>query len=137
MRYLTVNSFFLSALIHLFCFSCIVFTFPVDKPPHKPKFIFLGSILKNYDIDNIYIEGKIKKESISGKDHICININSTAKPFYKENIGKPVLLKEFEQPEKIILKSTFESVKEKKQKKPEKEPLEIITAPYKPLKLDL
>ncbi len=53
-RYLPLQSLFLSIFIHLMIFSIFVFTFPVSSISFKPTLIFLGSILHEEDLTTLY-----------------------------------------------------------------------------------
>ncbi|MBU4333571.1 MAG: hypothetical protein KKD07_03925, partial [Candidatus Omnitrophica bacterium] len=47
------TSSLLSLFIHLLIIKTFIFVFPIVQESHKPKFVFLGSILKDNDISNI------------------------------------------------------------------------------------
>lgn len=49
---LIIKTLLISFAIHFIIFNLFTFTFPVKEPGHKPKIVFLGSILKTQNIEN-------------------------------------------------------------------------------------
>ena len=115
-RYLPIQSLFLSLLIHLTIFSVFVFTFPVYSASFKPTFVFLGSILQQEDMGTPRGQDGPAKEYASSVQDVLNAVNqelfnssqeAVGRPFGRLVERKPVFSKPLTTNEKATLKSTF------------------------------
>jgi len=137
--------FFTSLLIalscHLLIFSFSVIAFPIDPPPHKPKFFFLGPILKHRDVQHIISSNQPKAylpefgETTLDR-FIAHPLNPNKNPFAIQAIPKPTAQTMNMKPSKPMTKSTFETFEDKTLKSEqmiEEDELLQNIHPYQPL----
>ncbi len=146
-RFLVLTSFLIALLCHLFIFSYCIVVFPIDPETPKPKFFFLGSILKHSDIKQIAAKETASKNYI-GSNHHNLTANDAIhmqyeptdpnkNPFTIQAIRKPLTLQTVKSEEKVILKATFEASLEKdrpKEMRAKTSNQELDIRPYKPLR---
>jgi len=128
-----MKALFLSFLIHALIFSIFTFNFPVKPIPHKPKIIFLGSILKKNIITRPY---KNKTNILKSKNFINKKLEKNTSLFQTTTSPKPDLSKSINKNKKITQKMYFE-IPNKKQndKKTEKIDTILEKSVYIPFKL--
>lgn len=123
------TSLLLSIFFHLLVIKIFIFVFPIIQESHKPKLVFLGSILKNKDIDNISFNKpptQTKKASSEFAYHKTISTTSPyEKPFIKPRLQDASMAKE-----KLNTKITFEISSERTEPEPPEEKKEKMDEKY-------
>jgi hypothetical protein len=133
-------SLFISALCHLAVFMNFILVFPIVADGPKPKFFFLGPILKQIDIEKLSIppQNMIAQEhGVSRSNELSyVESNDQDSPFAVKTIRKPLLTQIPKTADKVIIKSTFDMWPIRQADiKGEEKPLnaDITVQPYRPL----
>ena len=106
-EHLVIKSLLLSLLIHLIIFNTFIFVFPLIYESHKPKFIFLGSILKKRDISISFNKPPTQTNQASKEFTYQKKINING-PYHKRAASKPTLEIPIKQNDKKNIKSIFD-----------------------------
>jgi len=146
-KFLTLTSFLTALLLHLFVFNFCTVVFPVSPEAFKPKFSFLGPILKQSDLKNFVpmqaASGTAvfdRKNSVKNHtDSVAYGITNPDKnPFTIGAIRKPITPETVQSEEKTVLKSTFDAPAHSilnEKIKTDSRTQELKIYPYQPLKL--
>jgi len=120
-KLLSLTSFFIALFCHLFIFSLFTFVFPIDPAAFKPKFFFLGPMLKQSDMRQVLPKKRALQSNMTsgGSSFGSAEKNlgglpyetadQTKNPFAIRAIEKPLTQQTVKPKEKIVLKSTFEA----------------------------
>lgn len=137
-RLWTILTLGLSIAIHAIIFNTFTFVYTSKAPAFKPKFVFLGSILKP---KSLLGHSRFRKKSSEGNPPQKIGYQTKDLSSAQSKITtvlKPLSKKSIDSNQKTLIKSTFE-IERKKIEIPVKKAknLEILTdfPPYKPLQL--
>jgi hypothetical protein len=145
-KFLVVTSFLLALLCHLFIFNYCVVVFPISPEAFKPKFFFLGPILKQSDIKNLSAPETVSREYSyadrmpppNNADPMAYETADPEKnPFTIRAIRKPLIPETVKSEEKAVLKSTFDTSFHKEIPegiKTEPPQPELQIQPYRPLR---
>ena len=101
------TSLLLSILFHLLIIKTFIFVFPIVNESHKPRFVFLGSILNNKDISNISFN-KPPTQTMKASNEFAYHQTISTKNPYKKPPIKPPLQNASMINEKKSTKITFE-----------------------------
>ena len=124
-KFLILTSLLIALLCHLFVFNYCTIVFPIDPAAPKPKFFFLGPILKQGDIKQVSLK-KPAPESSMTSDRFGSIVDSSKNIRYEtgdpgknlfsiQAINKPLIPQTVGSEEKVVLKSTFEAALEENQ----------------------
>lgn len=106
-RLLVLSTLMISICIHLAAFSLFTFSFS-DKPsPIKPKFVFLGSILKNQNLADGQKQERARPYNKPPSGPLIEPKGADKGPYNQAGTFKPTLANNLDTPEKTIVKSTF------------------------------
>lgn len=133
-------------LCHLAFFSFCTFVFPIDPPPHKPKFFFLGSILEKNDVKKIQARNDHSQDhafqrsfssSLKGLNNTNYKTaDQTKNPFAIQTIKKPLIPQTGPSRDKLVIKSIFSIQTENETVQETEQPnldLKLNIRPYRPL----
>ena len=146
-KFLVGTSLLIALLIHLAFFNLTTFVFPIDPAALKPKFFFLGPILSKNDVkrtsprNNNPTPNSMFKNMRSIKNTLKSTgseiVDQTENPFAIGSIKKPLTPQTDALQKKIVIKSTFETLPEKKAVDEagtqQRLDSELKIQPYKPL----
>jgi len=147
-KFLVWTSLLIALLLHLALFNSTTFVFPIDPAALKPKFFFLGPILSKSDVkraspnkNNTAPNSMLKNTRSTKGSRKLVDLKITdgaTNPFAIGAIKKPLISQADEAQNKIVIKSTFESLPEKvsAQEAEVQRPLdsELKVQPYQPLR---
>jgi len=147
-KFLIFTSFLIALLCHLFIFSFCTVIFSIDSAEPKPKFFFLGPILKQSDVD----QGS-PKDDTDKKDPVASNnfghketalkniyyeiADPDKNPFTIKTIEKPLVPQTTKTQEKVLIKSTFQAdagEEPSEELKTQDSDQELNLQPYRPLR---
>lgn len=100
-------SILLALLGHLIIFSSVIFVFPLKKASHKPKLIFIGSILQKKALSETKEIFSLKKRTFNSYEK-TFQINQKPQDKLSSHFAttKPAI-KNLVQTDKVTIKSTF------------------------------
>ena len=134
-RALELKTFLISLLCHLVLAQFFFLAIRPQSDTFKPSFIFLGSILRGNDFENL-----TAKKTLTDQNLPAIKIKTNPDAFAAtRGVSKPAATKNNFPKEKIFLKSTLIKTPDESTKKNEMQNLGIETSAPKrmPLKLNL
>jgi len=133
-----IKAIFLSFLIHATIFQIFIFRFPLKPDSFKPKFIFLGSILKKLNLEPVTTGSPSQPFGLQerGRDYTKKKMHSN--PFISSSIMKPAREIPLKNAEKTVMKDSFEKLAEEnapRSKATVDTQLGTQFQPYQPLRL--
>ena len=147
-KFLVWTSLLIALLFHLAFFNLTTIVFPIDSTAFKPKFFFLGPILRKSDVkstlpryntpdpNSVFKNTRFADNTLKSFDFKIID--RTENPFAIRTIKKPLTQHSDLLQNKTTIKSTFEILLEEETvDEPNKElrlNSEITIRPYKPLR---
>jgi hypothetical protein len=130
-------SLLLAVIIHLGIFSIFIFSFPTTRESFKPQFVFLGSILKDQDIQPAYLPSQPK--TVAGSSHLPhVSIKPNQQPLPGLGSQKPDAAKAFFYSQKQHIKTMFNTELPKSKNLThdlEEIGVQLDVKPYQPLTL--
>lgn len=113
-KFLFFTSILIALLFHLFVLNSFTFVFPIKPETPKPKFFFLGPVLKKSDLRPIPSGGQnVEASNRSMADQTILNnmhyetTDPKKNPFIIRAISKPLVAGRSEEQQKEIIKQTF------------------------------
>ncbi len=115
-RYLPFSAFALSLAMHFILFSTFIFTVPLSRVSFMPSFIFLGSILKEQDVGDVFQPEEKSDESLSISRDLSSDVandffpsaESSGRRFIQGTARHPVSAESVGTREKVVTKSLFD-----------------------------
>jgi hypothetical protein len=147
LRFLALTSFLIALLCHWAVFTFFTVVFPIDPEGFKPKFFFLGPILKQSDIKEFSTNETAHGDYGLSKGNPAVNkgepipfetTDPDKNPFTIKAIRKPLIPQTVQSDEKTVLKSTFDAqLTEIPPEEPKAQSTEqkLGIQPYRPLRL--
>lgn len=112
-RNLILKSLTLSFFLHVFLLTNTSVIFPLRPSSFKPKFIFLGAVLKEQDIAQASLKEKLSQSSLNYPDSLHLLNAMRAKEWAMNKTEKALLPSAIHPGEKITIKSNIEPLQAK------------------------
>jgi len=145
-KFLVFISFLIALLCHLVIFNFCTVVFSIDPAAPKPKFFFLGPILKQNDVKQAPLKERSAQPYAASnafdstknslKDIHYETADTEKNPFAIRAIKKPLIPQTTQSQEKINIKSTFETSPQKDtniETEPQRSTQELKIQPYRSL----
>ena len=133
LRFLFIKSIIFSLLLHWAIFNNFLFILPTQAESHKPKFIFLGSILQSSDMKKTLTKTHTNVSSLNNLTKV-----QKASQLYSSSPDKPTLRKHYTPKNKRTLKTVYKDPPNDRPKQPialKEFNINRHIEPYRPLRL--
>ncbi len=139
-KHLTFKTLLLSFLIHMFILNLFIFIFPIKKAEHKPKFIFLGSMLQKRNITDTSLSTNTNQNAFNMQQFIRKEEGLKQNPFQIISPNKPKIMRPADKTQKKDIKKSYFEVDQNKKNKQPKDAYDMLKkykeTPYDPIKIE-